>query len=307
MFRNCFLFFAVSVLLASCMQTGIEENSVNVLDGSDGKPPVLLSVKTESSNVVRLEFNEPVAPYGNSFDACDVHQDGCDIVLSLKQNLKAGKCCRISGRVCDLQGNSCNVSVNVWGRNENPAGLVINEFTTKGTAKNPDRTELKVVSDGNIAGFAMYDGIPGNYRSMVVFDDTDVCKGDFIVVWWTTSASDGTLYSGPRAVDVCAGSETGLSENNGIITLSDSPSEGANVIDCLAYSNGESSQYGGFGTKEVQTRIETAKENKWLTADIVSPVNSTATRSVSRKADGTWYVTVTGGSTFGYENTSDAY
>lgn len=302
----CFVLSAFFFI--SCSQVSQRFEIENFAEGRDLKPPVLSSVNAESETLVRLCFNENVIPYESSFAPQEVSSEGCDVVIRLNGSLKAGKSCVVSGRVCDLNGNSCEVSVKVWGRNPNPASLEINEFTTKGSGSNPDRTELKVTGFGSIAGFAFYDGIPGNYRTMVVFEDVQVKKGDFIVIWWT-SAPDGkpsTEFSN-GVLNIYAGSQ-GLSENNGILTLASSPSEGASVIDCISYSTGESNQFEGWGTKEVYERIETAKNRKWLVSEPVSPKNSSATRSVSKNPyTGQWFVTASGGSTFGKENTVISY
>lgn len=303
--KKHFLFvLSVSVFLfLSCSQVSqggeIEDYSM----GTDLKPPVLISVTAETETIVRLTFNETVIPYSSAFGFNNVFTDGCDVVIKLDSSLPAGKSRKLNGRVCDLNGNSCSVTVTVWGKNLYPAELEINEFTTKGSGASPDRTELKVTHSGSTAGFVLYDGIPGNFRNMVMIDDCQVKKGDFIVIWWTSSLPDGVfVHPSSDLWNICSFSQ-GLSENNGIITLASSPSEGAQVFDCIAYSTGESTQFEGWGTKEVFERVESAKMFNWLKTETVSPKNSTATRSVSKNPlTGKWYITDTGKSTFGQEN-----
>lgn len=295
----------LSVLtVTSCPNESPDGNIINISDGRDLKSPVLLSVSTDSPRVVRLSFNEPVLTQRFSFDGFETLSDDCDVLVFLDDALKPGHFRYISGRVSDVSGNTSSVSVKVWGHNSSPAGLMINEFTTSGSGKNPDRTELLVTSDGSLCGLTVYDGVPENFRNSVMLDDIKVREGSFVVIFWTDSLPEGTV-SHPSAdiYNICAGCQSsGLSENNGIITVTVSPAEGARVLDCLAYSTQESTQYDGFGTKEVQMRIQSALRDGYLKQDIISPKGSTATRSVSRSSDGSWYITQTGGCTFGSPN-----
>lgn len=301
--KNLLLLIAIVFAMVSCGQDNIQ--LVNVLNGRDSKSPVLESVCCIDEFTVCLTFNEKIAVSGNSFDNCSTREQGCDLYLEISSALKPGKSYTLSGRVCDLNGNSTRVSVEVWGYNPNPASLIINEFTTKGSATSPDRTELYIGGSGSLAGLCLYDGIPGNYRSCVIFDDVYVNSGSYVVVWWTDKLPLGVEeHPSDTVYNICAKSSINLSENNGILTLASSPSEGASILNCVAYSSFESSEYSGFGTKEVFDRVQTAQNKGWLTSEIVSSKNSTATRSISRKNDNTWYITVNSGSSFGSANTS---
>lgn len=301
-------FFIVFTLCCSCAQGNSEKDFYNAAFGKDFKVPVLEKVETLDDDNVCLTFSEDVIPYEESFENCTVESDGCNIFIQLSSLLRPGKSYIVSGRVSDMSGNSCSVSVKVWGVNKNPALLAINEFTTKGTNANPDRTELYVVKGGSLCGICLFDGIPSDYRSYVMLEDIYVNSGSYIVIWWNDRLPSGVVSETEEGViNIAANSGTNLSENNGILTLCLSPSEGATVLDCIAYSSKESSEYDGFGTKEVYQRVLKAKELGYLLQDTVSSKNSTSTRSISRKTDNTWYVTVTYGATFGKANTGDPY
>lgn len=307
--KNLILCFILLVLCCSCIQGNSEQDFFNAAFGKDFKVPVLEKVETIDDYDVCLTFSEEVIPFEECFENCTVEADGCNIIIHLSSLLKPGKSYTVSGRVSDLSGNSCSVSVKVWGFNKNPAQLVINEFTTKGTNASPDRTELYVIKGGSLSGICLFDGIPSDYRSYVMFDNDDyVDSGSYIVIWWTDKLPTGVSSHPEEGIyNIAAKTGTNLSENNGILTLSLSPSEGATVIDCVSYSSQESSEYGGFGTKEVYQRVISAKDKGFLIQETVSSKNSTATRSISKKADNSWYITVTSGSTFGQANTSARY
>ena len=92
------------------------------------------------------------------------------------------------------------------------------------------------------------------------------------------------------------------------------PGQGALILDAVLYSAGGSSQYDGWGTKNAKERADFVLNlGSWINT-AVNPSSSTATRSLSRKltaldtdtADD-WYITVTGGATFGSTNISKPY
>jgi len=224
----------------------------------------------------------------------------------------------VSGRVKDYSGNTSGFTIQVWGFNPDLPGVLINEFTTKGTARSPDRTELLIVTPGNINGMTLYCGVPNDFDVSVVFGDIDVRTGDMIVVWWTEELPE-QVSSGPsdsggiRVFNICAGSADNLPSNNGTLVICDNPALGSSVIDAVVYSN-YSQSHEGFGTRSALERARWVIESGAWSGDAVDSTSSTATRSMGRlpgfpDTDGSrdWIVTVTGGSTFGAANTAEAY
>lgn len=307
--KNRFLLLIVSVLLfVSCSESPSVDELVNALTLSDSQPPVLLEVVSDSDRTVRLVFSEKVMPFSDSFGAYNAKEDENSIVITLKKSLEPGKSSSVNARVKDLAGNTTQVNVTVWGYNPNPAKVLINEFTTRGSDSSPDRLELAVTDSGNLAGFTIYVGTPENYDSRFIFPDKYVNKGDFIVLYWSPSAPSAA--SGVFA----SGSNAKPSSNNGVFVLSKSPSQGADVLDAVLYSSFESSQYDGWGTKNALLRATWVLERGLWHSDAINCSASTATRSVSRLKDlkdtdssADWYVTVTSGATFGSANTSAPY
>ena len=303
---------SVFVLLLGCSQNVDIPEVFNAFSGKDDKAPVLLGAYSESSSTVRLDFSEPVKLYGSYVGQYSARSDGKSIYIVLPSELEPGIQTRISGRVRDYAGNTCAFSVQVWGLNPRLPKILINEFTTKGTEKSPDRTELRILSDGNLNGMVLYGGIPDDWDTRLVFPDMDVRKDDLVVIWWTGEMPQAAEETS-GVINICASCSESLSSNNGTLVLCDTPSIGARVIDAVIYSN-FSSSYQGFGTKGALTRARWVLESGAWSDDAVDSTSSTATRSVSRFRDGRdsgsagdWFITVTGGSTFGSENTSEPY
>ncbi len=289
--------------------------AVNKFTLSDTKPPVMLEVYAQSEASVRLVFDEPVTPVPESFAPFEAAEDGYGIVIILNESLEAGESMKLSGRVEDKAGNSVTVSVEVWGYNPHPAGLLINEITTTGTDTSPHRTELLAIRSGNTAGTVLYNGIPEDRESFVVLPSIDVSEGDFIVVHWRKTLPKNTQeHPADNVWNICTGEDIKPSAKNGIQTLASSPSQGAKVTDCVIYSAQESELYEGYGKKAVYERVLKALENSWWKGEPVISKNATATRSMSRKLNtgdsdtaSDWYTTETKGSTFGSANTSAPY
>ena len=302
---------SVLILLMGCSQNVDVSEVFNAFSGKDDKAPVLLGACSESSATVRLDFSEPVKLYGSYVGKYSARSDGKSIYIVLPSELEPGIQTQISGRVRDYAGNTCAFSIQVWGMNPRLPKILINEFTTKGTDKSPDRTELRILGDGNLNGMVLYNGIPDDWDARIIFPDMEVRKNDLVVIWWTEESPQTEEAS--SVINICASCADGLSSNNGTLVLCDTPSIGATVIDAVIYSN-FSSSYQGFGTKGALQRAQWVLDCGTWSGDAIDSTSSTATRSVSRFQDGRdtdsegdWYITVTGGSTFGTDNTSEPY
>jgi len=301
------VFLCICLLcLTSCGEAGSASARLsNILTLSDTAFPVLKSVQAVSADSVELEFDEPVFADPDSFYPCSSCINGNILTLYPREEIRPGYSVRLEGTVRDGAGNSTTFSVQVWGYNAHPAVMRINEFTTRGTRTQPDRTELEVLHGGNIAGMTLYDGIPGNFRAMCILPDEDVRTSDFVVVWWCDALPAGVKQHGVGVVNVCAGG--GLSENNGVLCLSVSPAQGAEVQDTVVYSTGESAQFEGYGTREVLERVIRAREENWWDGESVYSGWSASTRSMALGSDGRWYTTVQGGASFGSANNAEEY
>lgn len=301
-----FFVFLAAAALTGCTE-GLQAGTpvVNMFALGDSSAPVILSVRTVDEKTACVVFDESIIPIEDSFLPHSASAAGTTLRVDLGRVLAAGTSQVICGTVRDESGNTVTFSVVAWGLNDNPAQMRINEFTTKGTRTQPDRTELRVMRGGNTAGIVLCDGIPGLYRTMVVLPSFEVQSGSFVTVWWTDVLPSGVKEKEGNNINVLAGG--GLSENNGIMCIVSDPSQGCEVRDCVIWSSMESTQFGGYGTKEVLDRVNTALENGWWEGPPVYSGYSTSTRSMALGKDGIWYTTVQGGISFGDENNAAQY
>ncbi len=304
-------------LFIACSQPEERLALVNVFWDKDNEPPVLLKVSSVASSIIRIDFNEPVRVYGNSFGTFVSRADGKSVYVTLNSSLPAGQEAVLEGRVQDYYGNSTGFSVGVWGYNPNVPELVINEFTTKRDARNQDRTELYALKGGSLAGVTLYCGTPDDYDAMYIFPDITVNSGTYIVVWWVKEDFPIENVKGD-GLNFASFTRKNPSDNNGTLVLADSPSPGATILDAVIYSDfGDSMD--GFGTSKARDRALWVINGGFWQESAIDSSYSTATRSMARKITGAnivtsdtntcndWYITCSGGATFGSANTSEPY
>ena len=219
----------------------------NVFLGTDHHSPVLLETNAIDTHTVNYHFDEMVfcstedfSCEGSTQEIIAVHPYEDTVTITFRRPLVPGKRISVSGTVADRMGNTLSFTRGVWGCNPELPEIRINEFSTKGSASNPDRIELIALSDGNLAGLTCYIGMPQNFDTEFVFPAIDVQDGDFVVLTYAQEPSGECLY------DLYAG-EVGIGANNGVISLCDRP-EGT-IIDAVLYSNRTSESdenYDGF-------------------------------------------------------------
>ena len=308
------LLFAALLSLAlaiACAQPEEELKLINVFLDKDNKPPVLLAVNSVASSIIRLDFDEQIKVYGKSFSPYTARADGKSVYVTLNSSLEGGTQTQLTGRVQDYYGNTTGLAVNVWGFNPNLPKMVINEFTTKGNDDNPDRVELLALTSGNLAGMALYNGIPDDYDAMYVFQDIDISAGDFVVVAFVDEEYEKDTT---KANYFCV-SEKLLPNDNGILVLASSPSPGAEILDVVIYSKyKEDQEY--FGTNALKQRVQWALTNGTWKGSAINSTKSTAKRSMARILNSEdsdsladWYIAtyVKKEDGFGKANTAEPY
>ncbi len=306
----------------------------------DVSPPLLLGIRALSETEVEIAFDEPPCCQAESIRTDPplqleaVRPEGCTLILCLAAQLP-GCPYRLEAVVEDEQGNGLHFLALFYGFNPNVPGLLINEFTTRGTGNHPDTVELKVIADGNMGGLVIYEGTPGNFDDRLVFPAFDVESGDFLLVHFKpqgipeeideTAGKDasGGLDASNLAYDFWMPAGSGISGNNGVISLYQRP--GGEILDGVLYSNRTSEsdeRYRGFGTRDSLERAqELVADGGWQIAgervrpeDAVNPEGSTGTRSLCRSSTSTdtdsaadWHIVPTLGFTFGAENSDEEY
>lgn len=240
----------------------------------------------------------------------------------------------VEAQVADPAGNHLRFVARFHGLNELLPAMIINEFTTQGSATHPDFVEIRVLTDGNLAGACLYEGTPEEWSDRFILPDLSVQAGDFIIVHFkpegipaevnevTARDISGGIDASDAAWDFWVDEGDGLSGNNGTITLCENPIGG--VLDAVLYSNrtrDSDERYRGFGSTSVMAAADyLAEEEAWKAngelypEDAIDPEDSTATRSISRSSSGAdsntkddWHITPTRGLTPGASNNDDIY
>lgn len=305
----------------------------------DLKPPVLESVFSIENNQIKLILSEPTFIEENSMsispglEITEIKSIENYIIITTGIQIPGNKY-TLNTEIKDTYNNSVQILADFYGYNSEIPELKINEFTTRGSPSHPDMVELKIFSDGNMGGIVIYDGTPEYHKNMYVFPPCTVKKDDFIIIHFKPQNIDeeinetlkknisGGLDASDEAYDIWIKDGTGLTGNNGAVSLYERP--GGKVIDGVLYSNRTSESdetYMGFGTANAMNQaLELCSNNGWLKSkeavcpeDAVNPDNSTSTRSICRnKTDDTdskedWYIVPTRGYSFGKENTEEVY
>jgi hypothetical protein len=305
----------------------------------DLKPPVLLGLHAREWSL-ELDFDEPPVCGPQQVRAVpgleitDLRAEANRLCLTCPGQA-AGQRYVVELEVGDARGNQLELAVELYGYNPAPPQMLINELTTQGSDTHPDVVELFAAGGGNMAGLALYQGTAGSWDDRLVFPAFEVRKGEFVLVHFKPQGLpeerdepgdpdlSGGLDASPLAYDFWVPGGTGLSGNNGVLSLYDRP--GGELRDGVLYSNRTSASdtlYRGFGSAATLARAEElVRAGGWIAAeelirpeDAVNPEGSTATRSLCRGSDSMdsdtaadWHIVPTRGFTFGTVNSDEEY
>ncbi|MBN2442389.1 MAG: hypothetical protein JXJ04_13630 [Spirochaetales bacterium] len=333
------LIFLLCFLEMSLINCGAFQNPEQNTD-IDLSPPVFKHLIPTSRETILLTFNEPTfistsyITIKPDLAVTEIIESGNDVRLSVSSQTP-GIEYTLTATCMDENENSLQFLVTFYGYNPDIPELIINEFITKGSSTHPDLMEIKVIEEGNMGGITCYQGTYSDWESRLIFPSFTVRKGDFILVHFKplgtadeideTDASDisGGLDASPEAYDFWVPGGSGISGNNGVLTIYDYP--GGTIIDGVLYSNrtsGSDDTYMGFGSRKVMEQageLESAGEwiprgSKIRPEDGINPDNSTATRSLCRNRENAdtntnrdWHIVPTKKSSFGEENCEELY
>ncbi len=305
----------------------------------DLRPPVLNSIISTDYNKIAINLDEIAYITENNvsiypeLEIINIRTVSNTIFILTETHIPGAKY-TVNSTISDENNNSVNILAVFYGYNPDIPVIQINEFTTRGSKSHPDMVELKVLTDGNMGGIVIYQGTPGNNKDMLVFPAFSVKADDFIIVHFKPENIpeeineteekniSGGLDNSVNAYDFWVKDGTGLSGNNGVISVFERP--GGLIIDGVLYSNRTSNSdeiYLGFGTRAaMEQALELSENNGWISKneticpeDAVNPEGSTSTRSICRnklqdsdsKID--WYIVPTRGYSFGRENSDEIY
>ncbi len=307
----------------------------------DIQAPVFISMGTRSPDTLELQFSEEISQkidylyFNPNLDISALDIQNTRLNIQFTNSLEPGYIYKIEISVSDIAGNSLTVLSNFYGYNSNLPDITINEFTCQGSSTNPDKVELKVLSDGNTAGMCIYEGIDTIWKQKKVLPPIDVQKDEYIIIHFkpqgiaeeidetVSKDTSGGLNSNSNAWDIWVEGGSGLSGNNGTITVFSNPM--GILIDGLIYSNRTSAsddKYRGFGSTSTMNKADRLVELEGWAAngdlispeDAINPEDSTATRSICRNSVFSdtnkavdWHIVPTSTSSFGEINSNEVY
>ncbi len=306
----------------------------------DLRPPGILAVRTVGPRDISLEFDEEAkvaaakVRISPGLAVAEVSEAATRVLVSTQEQTP-GLRYVLEAEAEDQRGNRASFMAELYGFNPRMPRLLLNELTPRGSGSHPDLVEIKVLSDGDMGGIALYEGTPGSFDDRLVFPSFEVRGGDFLVVHFKPSGeaaevdetSDRTASGGFDATDTAfdfwVPGGQGLGGNNGVLSVYERP--GGALIDGVLYSNRTSQSdedYGGFGSADTRARAEElVRDGGWKIAgervapeDAFNPEGTTGTRSICRSSGSAdtdsaadWHIVPTRGASFGRDNSDELY
>ena len=336
-FCSCIIFSCMVLLSCKAIEIKDDENQ------PDFTPPKITAFEIIDSRCAGITFSKDVTVINaeSSFEAVpDMQISGITaeknfIKINFSNDQIPGTEYHIKGTVSDKAGNTLTFGARFYGFNPDIPDIIINEFTTQGSSTHPDMVEFFVREPGNTAGMVFYAGCSSEYDIFYVFPSVAVKSGDYIILHTKpqnipeeideteSKESSGGLDASPAAWDFWIKGGTGLSGNNGALSLYSS--YGGRVLDAVLYSNRTSlsdENYRGFGSTAMMVKADClTAAGGWRAAadpvrpeDCVNPDGSTATRSICRSsasadtdAAADWHTVPTSSYTFGSINSDAVY
>ena len=332
------LVFLFLLLYISCAP----DLSNKIFEPGDILPPVLLSWSPTSSRSICFTFDENISCstydflIDNDLLPLNTEIDGTIIKLEIDRDQEIGKKYTVSGSVKDNFGNTTNFIVQFTGFNPRVPSMLINEVLCEGSSTHPDLVELKVLTEGNLAGTVFIVGMPGAETVRYDFPSAEVKAGEFIVLHLKPSGDPGEIDEIEPA-DISTGLDTtpsgrdfwyrettnSLPNANGVLSIHTSIP--GTIMDAIAYSERTSDSdinYAGFGTQAFRNAVEyIVNANAWkIQTEVARPEDcvpsnyTTSTRTICRSSSSTdidsasdWHTVPTSGFTIGAINKDEIY
>ncbi|MBN1798296.1 MAG: hypothetical protein JW822_06950 [Spirochaetales bacterium] len=307
---------------------------------TDVCPPQFICIRAIDVGKIEVVFNETARIETETLrispllEITDISTDESSIIIHTEA-MKTGEKYSLAAVVSDQECNSLSFAAIFYGYNPVKPRIIINEFTTQGSKAHPDLVELKVLSDGNMGGLTFYQGVRADWTDRFVFPAFAVKQGDFILLHFKpentpaeinetlNKTESGGLDASASAFDFWIKEATGISGNNGVLSLYDQPH--GEIIDGIFYSNrtaDSDDSYQGFGsTRNKERAFALYDAGAWTSyyayirpEDGINPDLSSATRSLCRSSMSTdtdsrndWHIVPTRKASFGEENCDEEY
>lgn len=312
--KNVFLILLALSFLALCckhspdlLDTMTEDNTsiAIVLDHKLINNKLVTVIFNETVEIIDVEFNRQKLNYNNIASTFSI---------TLPYSLGRGEHATLSITARKMNGNTTRASFILIGENHDIPLMVINELSIAGTKQNPDRIELAILEDGNIAGVTISNKYKTPMAHNYTLPDLDVHKGDYIVIYWDRKPDkkQEKRANGKMTYYFCASSTSTLTATKGVVVLLENMH--GKLIDAVIYNDDFSESNMGFGNDVLEKQAKLIIDNGHWTYAAIDSSNVTASRVLARipehidtnSADD-WFTTIARGSTFGDDNIHNPY
>ncbi|MGL4524816.1 MAG: hypothetical protein ACRCVN_04780 [Spirochaetia bacterium] len=258
--------------------------------------PQFLGSDVVSETQLRLKFDVPIQIREAYLDGSDITSmiDGDQIIF--EKPLIPGKRYELVAITWDLKKNITQLKIIFYGHNPYPAGVIMNEFTTRHSAKHRERLELYVIKSGNLAGLTLFLGQPGLPQTrFVVLPEYPVKQGQLITLQLRPPAEPTKVKPYDLLLSI---QPVGLPNIRGMIVLTDRPESGK-ILDALAYVDGAEARPATY-----ERQLQWLQDQGVWKGDPIQICGTTPTRSVLRRSKKDsdeakdWYIVKTGGANF---------
>ena len=311
--RRILFFIALVVLCVSCKE---EEKIIDRLMSLDKTLAKVLDYSFIENDTFTVKYNETVELVDVELDRRKIEKRGLGSIftITLSEKIRRGEKKIPSITARKQNGNTTRSSFLLIGRNTEIPKALINEVSIKGNTTNPDRIEILILDDGNLAGMSLSNGFMSLDGHEYILPEQDVKAGDIVVIYWDSNTKKETEERnfGKKTYYLSAKSPVTLLSTDGLVVLK-SEIDGY-VMDALVYSNKGEDSHSGYGNENLESAVkELMKDYSWEGSAVDSSLVTTS-RVLARLPDGVdtnslsdWFTTKARKSTFGEVNIYEPY
>lgn len=318
------LVFVLTILVALGACSPLPKESIPLT--GDFSPPALLSMKVQDGSCLALSFDEDIKALAGSYaleparGETEARAEGKELTLHFGTGTELGQAYRLAGEVEDLRGNTSRFVLEFTGYNARPPALRLNEVRTQknSSTKTPHRdyVEIEVLEGGNLGGVEL-SWISSTKLLSWRFPAAEVEKGGIVLLHLAPEAkasevdetgSDLGLSGGMDALPAARDFWIGLGplpDASGAIVLRERPA--GRALDGLFYS--DEAKEGPLPEGRLRDLVSIlgtegilklgGEQAGWEDGFRWKP---SASRSMVRKAEGSWELCASGAESPGLPN-----
>jgi len=324
--------FLVPAVLALLAWSCSGEGNIHQILAASSHAPVFLDFTPVSPTEVTFSFSKSVQVTSINFYPdleLDSVQGGYEVIVHFAEPLQAGQRITADILVEDSDRNTLNVIVPFRARNDRMPAMIFNEMRTEFARPRVEFVEFIALEAGNLGAMRLFIAAHSLTTPVYEFPPAEVEAGEYIVLHLRTidessideTGTDLALSGGNEALDTARDfwvpGSSKLLHRTSALWLMD---QDGRIIDAVVlcenpadWGRNNSAAAAEFLAREGAWLPATGDSAGWIPgpADAIATRGTTATRSISRDQSippepraGNWYVTATGNSTPGGENST---